>query len=477
MKVLFVTSETATLYKRGGLADVSYALPVALSNAGINVSLVMPFYEGIAVKDVVCVGQLAIDFDRRRELVFIFRTLLPHTHVRVYLLRHPLLNTYNDEHIAERFAFFSKAVAQLSLYSEGILGGPYDIIHCNDWHTALIPLLIGETSKVGYRERETIQAKKSKTILTVHNLLYQGETGFSLTLKLGFPKSIFHPFMTPLGRAVRLMTEGFEYADLVTTVSPTYAKEIAGGKHGKRVVEVFKKRKDHMVGILNGLDTKLWDPSIDKSLPVHFDVKTVDVAKRQIKAQLQQALRLPVSEVPLFGFVGRLEPLQKGLDLISRAIAKLPPEQYQLVVLGTGHKRVVKQYEELAQLHPNISFIHTFDERLARRIYAGSDIMLVPSKFEPCGLTQMIAMRYGTLPLVRKTGGLADTVTDGKTGFVFGPYTSTALTKKMEEAIQLFTQNPKQFSAMIRAVMKVDFSWGHQVKEYIALYKNLLKSS
>lgn len=477
MRVLFVTSETATLYKRGGLADVSYALPVALSNAGINVSVVMPFYEGIAVKDVSCVGQLAIDFDRRRELVFIFRTLLPHSHVRVYLLRHPLLNAYDENHIAERFAFFSKAVAQLSLYSEGVLGGPYDIIHCNDWHTALIPLLMGESSKVGYRERETIQSRKSKTILTVHNLLYQGETGFSITLKLGFPKSIFHPFMTPLGRAVRLMTEGFEYADKVTTVSPTYAKEIATGVHGKRVVEVFKRRKDTMVGILNGLDTNLWDPKTDRSLSVQYDSRSAVSAKAQIKTQLQQAVRLPVSEVPLFGFVGRLEKRQKGLDLIARAITRLAAEDYQMVLLGTGQKSLVTLFKSLAEKHHNIAFIHTFDERLARRIYAGSDVMLVPSKFEPCGLTQMIAMRYGTLPLVRKTGGLADTVTDKKTGFVFRPYTSTALSAKMKEAIDLYRDNPRRFAAMVKIVMKVDFSWQHQVKEYISLYKNLLKSS
>lgn len=474
MKVLFATSEVATLYKRGGLADVSYALPVALSKAGISVSVVMPFYEGMSVKNVTCVGQLAIDFDRRRELVFIFRTLLPHSHVRVYLLRHPLLNQYDDDHIAARFAFFSKAVAQLSLYSEGILGGPYDIIHCHDWHTALIPLLIGESSKVGYRERETIQSVRAKTILTVHNLLYQGETGYAITLKLGFPKSIFHPFMTPLGRAVRLMTEGFEYADVVTTVSPTYAKEIAQGKHGKRVVEVFKKRKDKMIGILNGLDTELWNPSTDPSLPLQFNKKTVLAVKPKLKAQLQQALRLPVSEVPLFGFVGRLEPLQKGLDLIARAVAALPPEEYQLVVLGTGHKRVVAQYERLAEKYHNISFVHTFDERLARRIYAGSDIMLVPSKFEPCGLTQMIAMRYGTLPLVRKTGGLADTVEDKKTGFVFGPYTGTALLAKMGEAMKLYQEHPRQFAKMREAAMRMDFSWQHQVKEYIGLYKNIL---
>lgn len=478
MRVLFVTSEVATLYKRGGLADVSYALPVALSQKGINVSIAMPFYEGIPVKNVTCVGQLAIDFDRRRELVFIFRMILPHTHVRVYLFRHPMLNGYDDNHISERFAFFSKAVAQLILYSDKMLGGPYDIVHCNDWHTALIPLLIGESSKVGYRERETIQANRSKTILTVHNLLYQGETGFSVTLKLGFPKSIFHPFMTPLGRAVRLMTEGFEYADIVTTVSPTYAKEIAKGMHGKRVVDVFTRRKDRMIGILNGLDTNLWDPKTDPSLPVRYDIRSVADGKREVKAQLQKAVRLPVrDDVPLFGFVGRLENLQKGLDLIAKAVEKLERLDYQLIVLGTGQKQLVNRFTHLSAVYPHVSFIHTFDERLARRIYAGSDIMLVPSKFEPCGLTQMIAMRYGTLPLVRKTGGLADTVTDGKTGFVFGPYTSAALTKKMEEAILLYTRQPKQFDAMIQAVMRQDFSWGHQVKEYIALYRKLLKSS
>lgn len=473
LRVLFVTSEIATLYKRGGLADVSYALPVALSQAGVNVSVAMPFYEKVKAKDVSCVGQLAIDYDRRRELVFIFRTVLPQSHVRVYLFRHPLLNNYDDDHIVDRFAFFSKAVAQLSLYSEGLLGGPYDIIHCNDWHTALIPLLVGEQSKVGYRERETIQSKRVKTILTVHNLLYQGETGSSLTLKLGFPKSLFHPFMTPLGRAVRLMTEGFEYADAVTTVSPTYAKEIARGMHGKRVVDVFARRKDHIVGILNGLDAKLWDPKTDRALPVHYDAHSISTAKREIKELLQQAVRLPKSNVPLFGFVGRLENRQKGLDLVARAVAKLPPEDYQLVVLGTGQKKLVAQFEELASTHHNIAFIHTFDERLARRIYAGSDVMLVPSKFEPCGLTQMIAMRYGTPPLVRKTGGLADTVIDGKTGFVFGPYTTRALVAKITEAIELYREKPRQFRALMTNAMRQDFSWGRQVKEYIALYNKL----
>lgn len=473
MRVLFVTSEIATIYKRGGLADVSYALPVALSRAGVSVSVAMPFYEKVRVKDVTCVGQLAIDYDRRRELVFVFRTILPHSHVRVYLFRHPLLDNYDDAHIVDRFAFFSKAVAQLMLYASETLGGPYDIIHCNDWHTALVPLLIGEESKVAFRERETIQSIRSKTILTIHNLLYQGETALSVGLKLGLPKSIFHAFTTPLGRAIRLMTEGFEYADVVTTVSETYAREIQRGVHGKRVVEVFKRRGDRIIGIVNGLDTNLWDPKTDPFLPVQYGKSTVTKAKREIKSLLQKALRLPESDVPLFGFVGRFERRQKGLDLVARAVEKLSSEDYQLVLLGTGNKRLVTLFETLAQTHHNIAFIHTFDERLARRIYAGSDVLLVPSKFEPCGLTQLIAMRYGTPPLVRKTGGLADTVIDGKTGFVFGPYTTRALVTKMTEAIELYREHPRQFAALMTNAMRQDFSWRSQVREYITLYNNL----
>lgn len=476
MRVLFVTSEIATLYKRGGLADVSYALPVALSQAGVSVSIAIPFYQDVKVGDVKCVGQLAIDYDRRRELVFIFRAILPHSHVRVYLFRHPLLNEYEDAHIVDRFAFFSKAVSQLILYSQEMLGGPYDIIHCHDWHTALVPMLLGEQSKLGFRERETIQSQTTKTILTIHNLLYTGETGISIALKLGLPKSIFHAFTTPLGRAVRLMTEGFEYADVVTTVSPTYAKEIHHGMHGKRIVDVFSRRGDRIRGILNGLDISLWNPKTDPALPVHYAPANVYEAKQQLKKHLQKSIRLPVSDVPIFGFVGRFEHRQKGLDLIARAITKLPPEDYQMVLLGTGNKRLVKQFERLADLHHNIAFIHTFDERLARRIYAGSDVMLVPSKFEPCGLTQLIAMRYGTPPLVRKTGGLADTVIDGKTGFVFGQYTTRALVDAMTRAIDMYRHKPKMFVTLMRATMKQDFSWAHQVKEYIELY-NKLKSS
>ena len=475
MKVLFVTSEIAGLYKRGGLADVSYSLPVALSQKGIHVSVVMPYYEHMTTKDVSCIGQMAIDYDRRRELIFIFRTILPGTTVPVYLFRHPLFHVYDAPKIEERFGFFSKAVAQLYLYSRETLGGPYDVIHCHDWHTALIPLLVGENRKVGYRERETIQSTRVRTMLTIHNLLYQGEASSSIALTLGFPKTVFHPFMTPLGRAVRLLEEGMEYSDIVTTVSPTYAAEIMTGEHGKRIQEVFKRRKKKIIGVLNGIDQHIWDPRTDSALPVNFGIGNVREGKYAVKKALKQVLRLPDDDVPLFGFVGRFEGRQKGLDLIAHAIAALPKDSFQIALLGTGQKKLVAQYIALSEKYPNVSFTHTFDERLARRIYAGSDVMLVPSKFEPCGLTQMIAMRYGTLPLVRKTGGLADSVRDSKDGFVFEKYTSTALIKKMKEAIDVYKKKSKKFESMMTEAMRADFSWKRQAGVYIRLYKKLMK--
>lgn len=474
MKVLFVTSEVATIYKRGGLADVSHSLPVSLSEAGVQVSIALPYYDGISVDGVKCVGQLAVDYDRRRELVFVFCGVLPHSHVRVYLFRHPLFNDYDAPKIVERFAFFSKAVARMYLYSSEVLGGPYDILHCNDWHTALVPMLLGEHNKLVTGVPETIESKRIKTILTIHNLLYQGETGVSLSLKLGIPKSLFHAFTTPLGRAVRLLEEGMEYADRVTTVSSTYAKEIMKGMHGSRAVDVFARRGDTMSGIVNGLDTKLWDPRVDRALPHQYHAGSFVTARKENKALLQKAVRLPASDLPLFGFVGRLEARQKGLDILANAIKRLDDQTYQLVVLGTGQKSLVTLFNSIAEKHPNVAFVNTFDERLARRMYAGSDIMLVPSKFEPCGLIQLISMRYGAVPLVRNTGGLADTVENGVTGFVFERYTSTALANAIERAIAVYRDEPRVFRKMQERGLREDFSWKRQTKNYIKLYQSLV---
>ena len=461
MRVLFVTSEVATLFKRGGLGDVSYSLPVALQKKRVEVAIAMPHYAKIQTKDVHCIGQLAVDFDGKRELVFVFQTILPGTNIPVYLFRHPLLYDYDAPESVMRFAFFCKAVAEFYLFSNEKLGGPYDIVHVNDWHTALVPLLLGERRKVG-RSSKTIESVRTRTIFTIHNFLYQGNASLSLARLLGVAETRFHEFS---GQSVKLLREGMEYADCVTTVSPTYAKEIRSGTHGAWFKEVFGRRRDGIVGILNGINGDQWNPHTDMALPVRYDYKSAEGAKKKIKAYLQRALLLPQSSVPLFGFVGRLELRQKGVDLIAAAVRMLPKNTFQLVLLGTGARSQVARIERLTRENPHVAFVNTFDERLARRIYAGSDCMLVPSKLEPCGLTQMIAMRYGTLPLVRKTGGLADSVTDKKTGFVFGPYTKTALNQKMEEAIALYNSTEGEWRQMQAAVMKADFSWESRAKE------------
>jgi len=311
--------------------------------------------------------------------------------------------------------------------------------------------------------------------LSIHNLLYQGETGVSAVLRLGLPRTLFHVFKTPLGHAVKLLREGLEYADVISTVSPTYAREIVRGAHGDSVKAVLASRRDRLVGILNGIDHGIWNPATDAFLPTNYTRERVNPAKKEIKTYLQRSLKLPERDILVFGFVGRLEERQKGIDLIVRAIDTLGNSDFQLVILGTGAARQIKLLERLAKKHSNIAFIHTFDERLARRIYAGADVMLVPSRFEPCGLTQMIAMRYGTLPLVRKTGGLADTVVDGRTGFVFGPYKASALAEKMREALDLWMGKPKVWQKMIDHVMRQDFSWEKSAKEYRDLYRKLLR--
>lgn len=474
MRVLFVTSEVAGLFKLGGLGDVSRSLPIALKKLGVQVSIAMPFYRSIKTDGARCIGQIAVDFDSERELVFIFQTVIPGTTIPVYLFRHPMLDSYSEGDIVEKFAFFSCSVARTYEYAAHVLGGKLDIVHCHDWHTALIPLLLGESNKL-HRSAQTLESIRTKTIITIHNLLYQGKSNIKLIKQLNLPKSIFHILQTETGPTIKLLREGLEHADIISTVSPTYAKEILTGNFGEHVNAVLKRRKNDIVGILNGIDDDVWDPMTDQSLSVRFGKSDVTAGKRANKTYLQETLRLPVASVPLFGYVGRLEVRQKGIDILMAALSKLVPDGFQVVILGTGKKQTTSKLRSFAKKFPtHVVFVPTFDERLARRIYAGADVLLIPSKFEPCGLTQMIAMRYGTLPLVRKTGGLADSVTHGKTGFVFGPYTATALGDTMKEVVRLFYAKEGLWKKMINRAMREDFSWKKQAKKYKILYKNLL---
>lgn len=488
MRILFATSEVATVFKLGGLGDVSYALPAALRRHKVHIEIALPYFAKAKIKHPVCLGPLAVSFDRKRELVFIFAAKLGDTGVPLILFRHPMLDEYKgtkEIDIVTRFAFFSHAVATYCV-AQALQGKRYDLIHCNDWHTALIPLLLGDSPKVFFRyanhhhlhlgQEKTLTADVVRTVLTIHNPSYHGIASTSLVRKIALDSRQFHVLKDGSDRYINLLREGLEYADTITTVSPTFAREMLFDNYGPHVTSILRARKDHLLGILNGIDETLWDPKHDAHLPYRYNKDNVIPVKMKLKAHLVHSLRLPQADVPLFGFVGRLDKRQKGLDILLEAVEILcKAKQIQFVMLGTGAPTVVKLIENVQKKYPgSFVFTHTFDERLARRIYAGSDILLVPSKYEPCGLTQMIAMRYGTIPLVRKTGGLADSVKDGKTGFVFGPYTMTALVKKMREAIRVFQKDPKTWKAMIARAMREDFSWKRSAKEYLALYRRLL---
>jgi len=474
MRVLFATSECVPFFKKGGLGDVSHALPVALSHLGVSVTITLPYYESIKIKqrESVCLGPIVVDYAGKRELVFVFQVRLPGTHVDVILFRHPRLFQYKEH----AFPFYCLSVVNWYRHM-AICGNPYAIIHCNDWHTALIPVLLGEEHKIGKHRLKTLQSVDTKTILTIHNLLYHGIISSSVVHDIGLPISVFHKIPSPDGGVINLLREGLEHTDIISTVSPSYAREMISPFYGPHIYDVLKRRHNEIIGILNGIDAFVWDPRTDISLPDHFSIRTVFKGKAENKKKLQKAVGLPVSDDILFGFVGRIDPNQKGVDLIMEAVRRMSGKKFQVVLLGTGDKKQVLALEKMDGKEINVVYISTFDERLARRIYAGSDVLLVPSKFEPCGLTQMIAMRYGTIPLVRKTGGLADSVTDGQTGFVFDQYRVEDLCKAMWKAIVLREDRPKEWQQMVRRVMREDFSWVTSAKEYVKMYKKLIESS
>ena len=475
MRVLFVTSEVAGLFKLGGLADVSRALTIALSKLGVKVAIILPYYQDLKIDKPHGIGTLAVTYKGRRELVFVFTSKLPGAKVDVMLLRHPFLDKYDGDKIISHFAFFALAVVAFIRQAKYILGNNLDVIHCQDWHTSLVPLLLGENNKLT-AQTPTIQARSNKTILTIHNMLYQGVTGAAIIEDLGLPRSIFHIFGEKDHEYINILREALEYADVISTVSPTYAREITTPEFGQGLNEILSKRRRNLVGILNGIDEDYWDPAHDKFLPVNFAKSSVVKGKKEAKEKLQVELGLPKVNLTLFCFVGRLEVRQKGIDILLKTLLKLLPDQnFQFVLLGNGGPEIYKEFEKLAGHFPkNFIFRHEFNEELAHLIYGGADVLVVPSKFEPCGLTQMIAMRYGTLPLVRKTGGLDDSVEDDLDGFEFSKYLASELTVKMSEVIKLWHEQPLVWQKMVIKAMEKDFSWTKSAKLYLKLYKDLL---
>ncbi len=477
LKVLITASECAPFVKVGGLADVIGSLPKALHELGVDVRVVIPKYKEIGATHLAIqpFSHFSIDFGGREE-VSVHESKLLGSDVPIYFLENEKYLSsggiyFSKDAVADsqeeirRFAFFSKAIVNFQLSTFNF---QFDIIHANDWHTGLVP---------GLMEAEVA------SVFTIHNLANQGfadliETRHASSLQKFLDSTTKDSELLKWDAQddnLDLMLQGITAADVVSTVSPTYAKEILTPEFGEGLHQVLKAREGRLFGILNGIDERVWDPKTDPKIEFNYSVKEGLAGKVANKIYLQKELGLKVSpEPPLIGMVTRLAE-QKGFDLVLDSLKTIFDLGAQLVVLGVGDEEIEKELKTNLSDEGIFSFVNRFDEELAHRIYAGADLFLMPSKFEPCGLVQIIAMRYGALPIVRATGGLKDTVKDEGTGFVFDEYSSEALLEAVERAVGRFGVENIQFRQMVSKAMREDFSWSRSAKKYLQLYQKALE--
>lgn len=474
MEVLFLAAEAVPLSKVGGLADVAGALPKALGERGHRVRLVVPLHTASPPPGSRPLAPaVPIPLKGSREQVSFWETPLA-PGLTAYPVDHPRYfrreRVYGDPDDLERFSLFSLAALALPQ----VLGIRPDVVHANDWHTALAVRVLVRDGTGG-----------PPSLFTIHNLQYQGHFSadwFATTLGDGFPEA---GLFGELGIYPNMLSLGLLYASRVSTVSPTYAREITSPEHSFGLHPFFARRREGVTGIVNGIDYGEYDPSRDSLLPSPFTASSLE--KRLVnKRALQRRMGLPQRDVPLFGMVSRLAE-QKGMDILVPALRDfLPRAEAQFVILGTAITGTKEEgyrqgLEELGRHLPQKAALSVgFDEPLARLIYGGCDVFLMPSRFEPCGLGQLIAMRYGAVPLVRRTGGLADTVEEVDrelsrgTGFVFGSYTPRALVAAMRRAAAAFV-NREGWRGVQRRGMARDSSWGASAARYEEVYHQLTR--
>lgn len=485
MNILFVSSEVAPFAKTGGLGDVGAALPRALAAEGHTVRIVMPMYSrvhGPGRTFTQLVPEIWLDLDGTRVKVSLYEAMLPGTKVPVTFVRCPglydrpsLYGSGGDEHL--RFAVLNWAALKACQH----LRFAPDIVHCNDWQTSLLPLLL----RARFSWDRLFQ--NTRTVLTIHNLGHQGTFPANVMPQTGLSSSwyLFHQDELRAGRLGFLMT-GLLYANAITTVSPTYAREIQRPEQGVGLDGVLRQRSDVLTGILNGIDEDEWNPAADKYLPAGFSATHLG-GKEVNKRALLEAVRLPYRrEVPVFSLVARLV-WQKGIDLLESVLPNLLRHQrFQLVVLGKGEHRYEEFFRLLARAFPQkVAYDSGFSEARAHLVEAGSDIFLMPSRYEPCGLNQMYSLRYGTLPLVHKTGGLADTVwqyqprTGRGTGFVFENFDEGGLAWAIRRALEVWGSGTgadrARWEAVMRTGMQLPLGWKHRVGRYVEVYRQALR--
>jgi starch synthase len=487
LKVLHAAAEAFPLLKTGGLADVVGALPAALQAQGADVRLLLPGLPGIldGLGPLRTVAQAGPAFGAARLSLRLGR--MPESGVPAYVLDAPWLfartgNPYvgpdgrewPDNH--RRFAAFGWAAAHLA-FGELDADWRADILHCHDWHCGLGPAYLRSHPAPGAR-----------TVFTIHNLAYQGDFPLAAFGELGLPAAMLHPEGLEFHGRGNFMKSGLVFADRLTTVSPRYAREICTPEFGAGMEGVLASRRGCLTGILNGVDYRVWDPAADRHLPARYGAGDL-AGKALCKAALQAASGLEQApRVPLFAVVSRLAD-QKGTDLLLAALPALLRRGGQLVVLGSGERHLEEALLSAGRANPGrVAATIGYDEALAHRIVAGADVIALPSRFEPCGLTQMYGLRYGTLPLVRRVGGLADTVTDADagsgtaevagqetspTGFVFDRASAAALVEAIGRAVEIYADTSR-WHGMMRAAMGRDHSWGAAGSQYLELYADLL---
>ena len=476
MKVLFVASEAAPFIKTGGLADVMGALPKALLALGVETALVIPNYEGVgeAYKNAMeTVYEGFVDLSWRNQYMGVKKLVQDGIPVyfidNEYYFKRDRLYGYDDD--AERFAYFSKAALAMLHY----IDFKPDVIHTNDWHTGLL----GAYLKEDFMQDPFYQGMKN--IYTIHNLKYQGVFGREIVEDvLGMPLRLLYNGNIENAGNVNFMKAGMCYADFITTVSPSYAEEITYPYFGEGLEDYVALCAGKICGILNGLDEKEYDPETDTNIPVCFDAANVLVKKPLAKEALQRELGLTVNrEIPVLAMITRLVEA-KGLDLVMHIMDELMEEQVQLIVVGTGDEEYANGLRELAWRHPgSVSVNILFNEGLARRVYAGADMFIMPSRYEACGLSQMIAMRYGTVPVVRETGGLKDSVINFDkynapegNGFSFANFNAHELLFTIKRGLTCFAEKPL-WEKIVSNAMHSDNSWRRSAQAYADLYAKI----
>ncbi len=475
-KILFAASEVHPLIKTGGLADVAGSLPRALADLSQDIRIILPNYQSLnKTEEVRFISSVRVN----NQDANILETRLPDSDVIVWLVDCPALfdtpgNPYVDEtgnswtNIADRFALFCRVVVEVAM-GRAHVGWSADVVHCNDWQTGLVPALL------------SIESNRPATVFTIHNMAYQGMFPENVFSELNLPHQLWHPGGLEFHQMLSFIKGGLAYANRITTVSPTYALEIQTPEYGYGLEGLLSHKYNILSGIINGMDLDQWNPETDTSISEPYSIDSLD--KKVInKTSLQARSSLPVNKsVPLFGLISRLVE-QKGIDLILDCLQEMVEMPLQLVLLGSGDKSVEQKLLNFARLYPKkISVTIGYNEALAHQIEAGVDIFLMPSRFEPCGLNQMYSQRYGTVPIVRETGGLADTIEDvlpkslannTATGVSFKQASYGALLEAIKRTMLLYNDK-KSWKKIQTAAMKKDFSWENSAKQYLALYEEI----